>query len=155
MNGNSLTLDQLIQRKWDCVSQVYALAQTQLQFAQQGDIDQVLRVVRAKQEWVSRLDQIEQFLAPHRRVAPEQRSWPSPAVKKLCEEQLAQCEAMLAETLKLEEEGLERLAEFRDQSAAQLQNTSQTGDAWQAYGPPPTSSSFPSTLSQLDLTSEG
>jgi ADP-ribose pyrophosphatase YjhB (NUDIX family) len=113
------------------------------------EMSQLLVLLSAKQELLSRLQVIERQLDPFRGQPPEQRQWSSPAGRSRCGQLLDRCEALLAEIVGQEKQSEQQLRTYRDEIGAQLAGANSAGRARHAYV-----AEQAVHVSQLDLTSE-
>lgn len=140
-------LGDLIRRKHNCLLHLRDLGQRQLGLVRQGSMDELLDVLAAKQHLLVELQRIERGLDPFRKQDPEARSWRSPEDRQRCAEELARCDALLAEIMTQEKQSEQELIRRRDEAARRLQGAHTAAQARQAYaGDPPATAG-------LDLTS--
>jgi hypothetical protein len=112
-------------------------------------MSQLLTLLSAKQELLSRLQVIERQLDPFRGQDPHERQWRSIASRSRCSQLLDRCEALLAEIVGQEKQSEEQLRTYRDQIGSRLAGAHSAGRARHAYAAEPALH-----VSQLDLTSE-
>ncbi len=140
-------LGDLIRRKHNCLLHLRDLGARQLGLVRQGSMDELLDVLAAKQQLLVELQRIERGLDPFRGQDPEARAWRSPDDRQRCAEELARCDALLAEIMAQEKQSEQELIRRRDEAARRLQGAHTAAQARQAYaaGPP--------APAGLDLTS--
>lgn len=142
------TLAELIQSKRECLLQLRELARRQLELIDGGEMTALLDLLAAKQRLLTKLQQTERGLDPFRGQDPHQRRWRSPEDRHLCNEQLRQCELLLAEIISQEKCGEGALRRRRDQAASRLQGANSASRARDAY-----TARSDDEINQLDLLS--
>jgi hypothetical protein len=124
------------------------MGRRQLELIDQQDMTALLDVLTTKQRVLTKLQQIERALDPFRGQAPEQRRWRTAEDRRLCTEQLHQCERLLAEIISQEKCSEGALLRRRDEAASRLQRAHLAGQAREAYTAQPHS-----RVKQIDLLS--
>ncbi len=140
----------LIHQKRACLLRLHQMGRRQLELIGDDRMAELLDVLAAKQSFLAELEQIERALDPFRSEAPDSRPWPTSDKRRKCGEELAECEALLAEIVAQEKQAETELIRRRDDTAICLQGTHAAGRARSAY----TTEKQPG-ISQLDLSSEG
>jgi len=140
-------LSDLIRRKHNCLLHLHDLGQRQLGLVRRGSMDELLDVLAAKQHLLVELQRIERGLDPFRHQDPDQRIWHSAEDRQRCAQQLARCDALLAEIMAQEKQSEQELIRRRDEAARQLQGAHTAALARRAYA-----EGRPATAG-LDLTS--
>jgi hypothetical protein len=126
-------LAELIRGKRECLLQLRDLGRRQIELIDEGNITALLEVLTAKQRPLERLQQIERALDPFRGQDPDRRRWPTSEDRRLCTEQLQQCERLLAEIISQERCSEGALLQRRDEAASRLQEAHFAGQAREAY----------------------
>lgn len=143
-------LDELIERKHECLVRLRDMGRKQFELVSEGSITGVLDVLSAKQDLIVRLQSIERALDRFRDQDPESRQWSSPERRGQCADRLQRCESLLAEILSQEKQSEQELVRRRDATAEQLQGLHRAGQARGAYAAPAAAQGY-----HLDLSSEG
>jgi hypothetical protein len=141
-------LAKLIRSKRECLVEVREIGRRQLELIEEGSMTALLDVLTAKQRVLQRLQQIERQLDPFRGQDPQQRRWRTEEDRRLCSEQLDQCERLLAEIISQEKCSEGALLRRRDEAASRLQNAQLASHAREAYTAQPHS-----PAKQIDLFS--
>lgn len=149
-HADTNTLARLVRRKHDCLAQLLALGREQQALVVDGDLNELLRVLAAKQRWLAVLQEAQQQLAPFRDQAPGDRQWANEADRQQCAHLLQRCEAMLGEIVAQEKQSENILERRRDETSTRLQGMHVAETARSAY-----SHSGADHGGQLDLSSEG
>jgi len=142
-------LAELIRAKRACLVAVRDLGRKQLELIAGGNMTGLLDLLAAKQPALDRLQRIERGLEPFRGQDPESRRWPSPEDRRRSAEEVAECEALLAEILSQEKQAEAELVRRRDETALRLDRAHLAGRARGAY-----CQSTPAAARQLDLLSD-
>lgn len=133
MTRDPQLLADLIHRKHRCLVQLRDLGERQLALVRAGTMTDLLDVLAVKQRMLAQLERIEGELAPFRGEDPEKRAWRSEEARRRCAEELAGCEAVLAQIVEQEKQSERELVFRRDQAARQLQGTHVAQRAREAY----------------------
>jgi len=142
-------LAELIRDKRECLVQLRDMGRRQLELIDEADMTGLLDVLAAKQQSLMKLQQIETALEPFRGQNPEQRRWRTPKQRRLCAEQLQQCETLLSEIVSQEKCSEGALIRRRDEAATRLQGAHFAGQARRAYTTEPQNG-----INQVDLRSD-
>jgi hypothetical protein len=126
-------LAELIRDKRECLLQLRDMGRRQLELIDEANMTALLDVLLAKQRPLQKLQQIERALDPFRDQDPDQRRWRTGEDRRLCTEQLQQCERLLAEIISQEKCSEGALLRRRDEAASRLQSAHLAGQARQAY----------------------
>jgi len=126
-------LAELIRDKRECLLQLRDMGRRQLELIDEANMTALLDVLMAKQRPLQELQQIERALDPFRDQDPDQRRWRTGEDRRLCTEQLQQCERLLAEIISQEKCSEGALLRRRDEAASRLQSAQLAGQARQAY----------------------
>ena len=141
-------LAELIRAKYDCLSQWRDMGKRQLELIEGGDMPALLDVLAAKQRLLGKVQRIEKALDPFRDQDADSRPWRTGEDRRLCAEQLQQCEILWREIVSREKccEGV--LRQRRDEAATRLQGAHYAAEARGAYTAAPQDH-----VNQLDLHS--
>ncbi|MHC2067404.1 flagellar protein FlgN [Bremerella sp. T1] len=138
-------LVQLIDQKHEVLTQLLTLSQYQLRLAgHDSHIDDLMRVLAAKQTLIERLTRIDRTMDPFRQQNPESRVWRSASERTQCSQKAKQCEVLLTELKQLEHKSTEVVASHRDEISKLLRETHTSVDSASAYSEmnAPTSGGF-------------
>ncbi len=142
-------LAELVRRKHVCLTQLRDLGRQQCGVVEQGDVNDLLRILGAKQLLIATMQDIERALDPFRQQDPEARVWRSPADRENCAVLVADCERLYRNILEQERDSEGFLRRRRDSAAERLAEARGGDEVRGAYAPVPEVS-----RSALDLTSE-
>lgn len=126
-------LAKLIDQKHAVLAKLWDHARRQLELVDDGDLNQVLRDLAAKNKLLTQIQAIEKKIDPFRDQDPESRQWRSPDLRARVATAAAECESMLAEIVKLEKQSSERMSARRDQAALRLQEATSASEARSGY----------------------
>jgi flagellar biosynthesis/type III secretory pathway chaperone len=143
-------LTELVERKCACLAELHELSRRQLELIDGEQMSGLIDLLAGKQRLIGLLQAIDQQLGPHRGLPPAARAWSSESERTRCGALLARCEALLADILRQEKLGEERLIERRNQTALRVATTWQAHEARGAYA-----AAGRHAGSRLDLISEG
>jgi hypothetical protein len=130
-------LAELIRNKRECLVQLRDMGRRQLELIDEGDMTALLDVLMTKQRSLEKLQQIERALDPFRSQDPDRRRWRTGEDRRLCTDQLQQCERLLAEIISQEKCSEGALLRRRDEAASRLQSAHLADHARQAYAAQP------------------
>lgn len=147
--ADTKTLARLVLRKHDSLTHLLELGREQQQLVVDGDLNELLRVLAAKQRWLAVLQETQQQLVPFRDQVPAERQWTSEAERQQCGHLLKRCEAMLGEIVAQEKQSETILERRRDETSSRLQGMHVADKARSAY----VADGFDHGC-QLDLSSE-
>ncbi len=149
------TLQALIRQKLDVVRVLAELARQQVSFVESGEMTRLLTLLAGKQTMLNQLQAIEDQLTPFRGQPPHTRQWASTAERQECLDNVARCEAILAEIIQQEKQAEAVMVRRRDQLAVQLNGAQSAGEATAAYVATGYTAAPGSVHSGLDLSCEG
>jgi len=142
-------LAELIGRRCDCLRELRDMGRWQLELIGKGTMTELLDLLSTKQRLLGELQRIERGLDPFRGQDPDRRRWRTSEDRRLCTEQLQQCERLLAEIISQEKCSEGVLLRRRDEAAGRLQSAHLAGQARQAYTAQPHG-----RVKQIDLFSD-
>jgi hypothetical protein len=142
-------LAELIARKRDCLLQLRDLGPRQLALVREGSMTTLLDVLSAKQRLLWELQKLERQIDPFRGQDPADRRWPTPEARQQTAGRLAECEALLAQIVRQDQQSEEELIRRRQQTAIQLRGVHAAHRARGAYLAPACDAA-----GRLDLLSE-
>lgn len=125
----------LITAKQQVLEILVQLGRKQIAMITSGDVTSLLKLLSGKQSVMSHLQMIEQAMVPFRDEDPDQRVWESPAHRTACQARAEQCNALLAEAMKLEQVAEQEMVQRRDATEAALNSVHMGADARAAYVP--------------------
>jgi len=123
----------LIARKHEVLVQLRAAGVRQTDLVGGGDISALLKLLAAKQQLITRLQELEKALKPYYAGDPDQRTWRSPEERAQCANQANECNALLEEIVQLERLGAEKMNERKNEVAHQLQQVHAAAHVRSAY----------------------
>jgi hypothetical protein len=130
---STVQLAQLVRRKHGVLTQLRETGRRQMELVSSGDISALLKLLAAKQQLIGSLQAVEQELTPYYAEHPDARTWTSPQERANCAQQVAECNALLDEIVRLEKLGAERITIRRDEVAEQLQQVHSATQVRGAY----------------------
>lgn len=144
------TLSLLVRRKHNCLVQLVDLGRQQQAVVAGGEVNDLLRILGAKQLLISTLQEIERELEPYRHDDPERRVWRSAEDRAACAGLVAECETLFRYVLTLERDSEQHLIRRRDDAHERLVHSRAAESVQGAYFP---QLDVPES-GMLDLTSE-
>ena len=116
-----------------CFADLLQISRCQLGLVENDDYSQLLRLLGGKQQIIGRLEAISSRLPRLWDDWRRERERLAPGSREICEQTLADTEALLAELLEHERVSTETLARRRDQTARQLAAVAGGNRVNQAY----------------------
>ena len=116
-----------------CFADLLQISRCQLGLVENDDYSQLLRLLGGKQQIIGRLEAISSRLPRLWDDWRRERERLAPGSREICEQTLADTEALLAELLEHERVSTETLARRRDQTARQLAAVAGGSRVNQAY----------------------
>jgi len=142
-------LAQLIKDKHDCLTQLHKLVGEQAARIDAGDMTHLLKILAAKQQVLSALQNVERQLDPFRDQDPQKRRWRSAEDRQRCARLVQRCEVILSDIIRREKLGEAQLTKRRDETATLLQGMHHASRTRGAYR-----NSDVRDGTSIDLTSE-
>jgi len=136
----------LISAKSQVAELLLRLAARQLELAQNGQTQPLIKLLAAKQGVLEQLHRLEREIDPFRSQDPDARTWRVPADRAHCQAQAQQSADLLAQAMSLEKQGEAAMLRRREAAAAALAAVQSAADARVAYAPPAAIPSFSSAL---------
>jgi flagellar FlgN protein len=133
MNQSTEQLAALIANKHEVLVQLRAVGARQTDLVASGEIASLLKLLAAKQQLITRLQDLERELKPHYAIDPEKRAWRSPEERARCASQADECNALLEEIVQLERQGAEKMNDRKNEVAQQLQQVHAAAHVRSAY----------------------
>jgi hypothetical protein len=133
VNSSTEQLASLIAKKHEVLVQLRAVGTKQTDLVASGEIGGLLKLLAAKQQLISGLQQLERELKPYYTADPDQRIWRSPEERARCAKQAAECNALLEEIVRLEKVGAEKMDARKNEVAQQLQQVHAAAHVRNAY----------------------
>ncbi len=128
-------LARLVNAKRQVLKIVVQLAERQVELIGAGQIEDLMKLLAAKQTVLAQLQTLERELAPYRDDDPEQRAWASPAARAACQAEAAQANTLIASSLELERKAESLMLARRDAAGHTLSTFQAATDARAAYAP--------------------
>lgn len=129
----TLLLAELIAKKHECLCRLDEIGARQMLLIEEGNIAGLLDLLAFKQQFLVRIQQIEQALKPFQRQDPADRLWPDAELRRKTAARLEECKELLARIIERERVGEQILARRRDEIAATLENVRNVQAAQGAY----------------------
>jgi hypothetical protein len=126
-------LAQLLEHKFECLTQLRDLGDRQLERIELEDMTALLKVLSAKQRLLDELQVIERGLDPFRGQSPQDRRWASTAERTRCGELMARCQQMFSEIVLQERSAETNLIRRRDEAERRLHGMHAAAGAQRAY----------------------
>ena len=136
-----------IQQKHELLVQLRDIGLRQLELIAAGDMNQLLRVLSAKQRLLGILQSIERSLDPFRSDDPARREWKSTGDRHKCAETVRSCEALLRTIVEQERKSESQMIVRRDEMARRLNAIQHAAEIHRAYA-----GDAASLVVQLDLS---
>ena len=127
----------LIAAKVQVLEILARLSRRQLALIDAGEMTALVKLLASKQTVMAQLQTLEGQLQPFRDDDPDARVWQTPADRAACQVQANQCNALLAEALRLEKQAEEAMLRRRDAAAVELAVVHTGSDARSAYAAAP------------------
>ncbi|MCA9131406.1 MAG: hypothetical protein KDB22_30190 [Planctomycetales bacterium] len=126
-------LSHLLQERLDLAIAIKQISDSQIQAARSGEVNVTLGLIARKQSLLEQLEQLRQGMQPYYLDDPDRRQWKTPERREECQRVANECNAILQQTLQLEQATLEELSAKREALAAQLQDGKDSTIASNAY----------------------
>jgi hypothetical protein len=123
----------LIAKKHEVLVQLRAVGLRQSNLVGSGEIAALLKLLAAKQQLITCLQDLEGELKPYYAGDPDKRIWRSSEQRARCAKQASECNALLEEIVRLEKLGAERMNERKNEVAQQLQQVHAAAHVRNAY----------------------
>ncbi len=130
---NTHHLAELLERKFECLSQLRDLGHRQLERIDADDMTALLKVLGGKQRLLGDLQAIERALDPFRGQAPHERQWTSAVERARCGELMARCQQLFSEIVSQERSAETNLTRRRDEAERRLHGMHVASGAQRAY----------------------
>jgi hypothetical protein len=126
-------LTRLIRDKHRVLTRLRDIGQRQSSLVAGGDVSALLKLLAAKQQLISELQNLERGLKPFYAQNPESRNWRTPADRAQCAQLADECNCLLEEIVRLERHGAEEMTVRRNEVARQLQQVHTASQVRAAY----------------------
>jgi hypothetical protein len=128
-------LARLVSAKRQVLKIVVQLSERQVEMIECGQMEDLMKLLAAKQTVLAQLQSLERELAPYRDDDPETRAWASPAARAACQAQATEANALIGRSLELERTAEAAMVARRDAAEQSLAAFQAAADARTAYGP--------------------
>lgn len=128
-------LARLVSAKRQVLKIVVQLAERQVEMITAGQIEDLMKLLSAKQTVLAQLQAIERELAPYRDDDPDQREWVSPAARAACQAEAEEANGLIARSLVLERKAESLMIARREAAGQSLSAFQAASDARLAYAP--------------------
>ena len=115
------------------LERLHSVSERQLKFVQEGDISMLNQLFGHKYKLIEERDRINRQLEPHLSVPPEERHWNSGTEKQETEAVRTHCEQLLAEILRIDQQGIQIMSEQKSAVEDQLRRIHQGSRLHAAY----------------------
>jgi hypothetical protein len=132
-NASTQQLFDLVKTKHGLLQQLRAMTIEQQPLVSDQEVSDLLVLLSRKSQVLESLQSVQNQLRAFEDQSPEDRVWESPAKRQACRQTLAQCDALLAELVVMEQTSLGQLTEKRDVVAGQLQQFATNETISEAY----------------------
>lgn len=146
--NTDLLVEHLIQKR-HVLSQLRQLADLQTSMVRDGDVGKLLGLLATKQKLLTGLQAVEASLDPFREEDPDARVWRTAADRQAARGIAAECDRLLAEVKKIEQDDTSDMIARRDAAARSLQGLQGTSRARSAY-----LEQSPQRTGKLDVSSD-
>lgn len=136
----------LIAAKSQVAELLLRLAERQLELAESGQTQPLIKLLAAKQGVLEQLHRLEREIDPFRSQDPDSRQWRTSGDRGACQAQAQQTAELLARAMALEKQGEAAMLRRREAAAAALAAVQSAADARTAYAPGIAAASFNSAL---------
>ena len=126
-------LAQLINAKFQLLSQLRQLATRQADVVAGDDMSRMIQLLAVKQKLLNTLEELERRLDPFRDQIPDRRIWTTPARREQVREVSTQCDTLLREIMAIERGCESQLMQRRDQAADELHGVHFSAQVASAY----------------------
>jgi hypothetical protein len=126
-------LAELIAKRRRCLEQLLTLGKRQADLIALGNMEDLMRLLAAKQQLIVALHSTEKELAPYHDEDPESRTWSSQEERNQCAADAERCRRLLEEVVAVEHAGERQLTVRRDEAAGQLRSVHAAGRIREAY----------------------
>jgi hypothetical protein len=125
----------LVSAKRQVLKIVVQLAERQVEMIGAGRIEDLMKLLAAKQTVLAQLQTLERELAPYRDDDPERREWASQAARAACQAEAEEANGLIARSLELERQAETLMIARRDAAGQALSSFQAASDARTAYAP--------------------
>jgi hypothetical protein len=132
-SNQTAILSERIQQKHELLVQLRDIGLRQLELIAAGDMNQLLKVLAAKQRLLGVLQAVERSLDPFRGDDPDRRIWTSPEDRQRCANTARRCEALLRTIVGQERESESQMIVRRNDTALRLREIQHASDIRRAY----------------------
>jgi hypothetical protein len=133
MTQSTEQLAALIAKKHEVLVQLRTVGMRQADLVASGEIGALLKLLGAKQQLITCLQELERELKPYYVGDPDRRVWRSPEERARCAQQASECNKLLEDIVRLEKQGAERMNERKNEVAQQLQQVHTATHVHNAY----------------------
>ena len=127
------SFSELIRREEEFLKRLLVVSQRQLELAQAGSGTILNQLLERRERLWNEFEQLEEQLAPHKRVPPEQRIWKSPEERQLTESALNRCKALLEEIMANDQISLEKVEKHKNKAEQDFRRVQLTKPAATKY----------------------
>jgi len=119
------SLYHLMQSEESVLTRLYSQSLTQLEIVRSGDVVRLIEFLARKQQTVAEFEELQERLAPHRNLAPEQRKWKNEEERKQTEELINRCGELLKMIVENDTASTGELSSQKDEVEKQIKRIQQ------------------------------
>jgi len=128
-----MTFPELIRGEEEILNRLLLVSQRQLEIAEAGNATVLIEHLGLRQQLWHEFERLDQQLAPHKGIPPEQRVWKSAEERQQTEAVLNRCKGLLEQILANDQISMETTAARRDEVGEQLRRIQRSTTVAPAY----------------------
>jgi hypothetical protein len=128
-------LARLVSAKRQVLKIVVRLSERQLEMIESGHMEDLMKLLAAKQTVLAQLQSVERELLPYRDDDPDTRPWATGAARAACQAEASEANALIARSLELERRAEAAMLARRNAAENSLAAFQVASDARAAYRP--------------------
>ena len=128
-----MSFPELIRSEEEILKRLLLVSRRQLELAQAGNGTALNQHLERRQQLWNEFELLEQQLASHKGISPEQRSWKTAEERKQTEAALNRCKTLLEEIMANDEQSLAEVAEQKDKAENDLRRIQLSANVAPAY----------------------
>lgn len=128
-------LRSLLESKLDLVNQLHELSMAQQSLSSTEEVDAMMGMIARRDGLMDHLLQVQQQLLPYRTDDPNGRLWQSIEAREHCQRLLVRIEQLVQSVIKIDEQTLQRMCDYRDSLALELRQGADLSMLQNAYAP--------------------
>jgi hypothetical protein len=128
-----MTFTELILSEEELLKRLLLVSQRQLDIVDMGNAGVLVQFLVQRERLWNEFEQLEQQLAPHKRIPPEEREWKSNEERQLTELAVNRCKTLLEKIMANDEISLEKAAAQKDKAEKDLRRVQLAATVAPAY----------------------